>query len=80
MELFIAILFLGPAVAKLCNQGPLDVPDVWFFIVKSIVTLAIWAALVAFISGHLGRGLSITIAWLGLIVIQWKFFSEAIKK
>lgn len=80
MELLIAVLFLGPAVAKLCNQAPLDVPNVWFFIVKNIVALAIWATLVAFISGILGRGLSVTIAWLGLIVIQWKFFSEATKK
>jgi hypothetical protein len=80
VELLIAVLFLGPTVAKFCNKGPLDVPDVWFFIAKNIVAIAIWAALVSFISGILGRGMSITVAWLGLIVIQWKFFSEAIKK
>ena len=80
MELLIAILLLGPVVAKLCHQEPLDVPDTWFFIVKNIATLAIWAALVAFISGILGRGLGIAIAWLGLLAIQWKFLSEATKK
>ncbi|MBP8168471.1 MAG: hypothetical protein KAX99_02305 [Azonexus sp.] len=80
MELLIALLFFGPLVAKFCNKQPLDVPDIWLFIVKNIVAVAVWAALVLFISGIVGRGLGMAIAWLGLIAIQWKFLSEAIKK
>lgn len=80
MELLIALLCFGPLVAKFCNKQQLDIPDTWFFIVKNIVALAVWAALVVFISGIVGRGLGMTITWLGLIAIQWKFLMEAIKK
>ena len=80
MELLIALLIFGPLVAKFCDKKQLDVPDIWFFIVKNIVALAVWAALVLFISGIVARSLGMAIAWLGLIAIQWKFLTEAVKK